>query len=307
MPYWNNYLEGCKMDIRQLIYFSEVARQRSFSKASGILHVSQPTISKNVKQIEEELEVTLLDRSTKLVQLTDAGHVVFRQSLKIIQDFSDLSAELADVLNLQIGNIKIGLPPMVGASFFPEVMAGFNYRYPKISIQLIEVGAVAVAQQVQEGSLDLGAIVLPVPNRTELSYYQLYEDSLMLVVNPEHRLAKSTQVSLDQLRNELFILYRSDFSLHHHIREQCVKFGFEPQIIYESSQWDFMSRMVEANLGIALLPRTICQKLNPERIISVPLTEPVIPWNIGLVWRKDKYLSYATREFIKFACYEVQR
>lgn len=290
------------MDIRQLVYFSEVVRQNSFSKASEVLHVSQPTLSKTVKQLEEELGVTLLHRSTKHVQLSDAGEIVFRQSTKILQDFIDLSSELSDVLDLQKGSIKIGLPPMVGASFFPEVLAGFYKRYPKISIQLIEVGAVAVTQQVEDGTLDLGAIVLPVNNNSELEYFQLYEDRLMLVVNPNHPLAECDEVSLGQLRNESFVFYKSDFALHHHIREQCMKFGFEPKIVYESSQWDFMSRMVSANLGIALLPKTICQELNPNKIKTVPLNKPLIPWNLALIWRKNKYLSFATREFISFTC-----
>ncbi|HEX3014924.1 MAG TPA: LysR family transcriptional regulator [Desulfobacteria bacterium] len=288
------------MDIRQLTYFVAVVKHNSFSKAAGELHVTQPTISKVVKGLEDELGVTLLERSTKHIELTDVGEVVAKQALNIRKSVEDLETELTEVTGLRTGKIRIGLPPMVGASFFPGVLAEFYQMYPNIAIELIEDGALAVAQSVERGSLDLGVGLFPV-DETILEYFPFAEDQLMLVVHPGHRLAGKSQVRLAELETEQFIFYREDFTLHHRIWEQCLKHGFEPKVVYESSQWDFISEMVAADLGIALLPSTICRELRKDKVTSVALIEPVIPWNLGLIWRKDRYLTFATREFISFA------
>lgn len=129
------------MDIRHLQYFLEVARQQSFTKAAEVLYITQPTISKTVKSLEEELGITLLDRYGKKVELTDAGHVFFRQALEIEKSFRSLSSELDDLMNLKKGHLRIGLPPMVGSSFFPMIIGEFHKAYPQVTIQLFEDGA----------------------------------------------------------------------------------------------------------------------------------------------------------------------
>lgn len=287
------------MDIKQMSYFAEVVKYQSFSKAAEVLYVTQPTISKAVKLLEEELGVSLLERSTKHVKLTDMGEVVFKRALKILKEVDDLSTELLDVTGLQKGHIKIGLPPMVGANFFPRVLAEFYKLYPNVSIELIEDGALTVAQSVGNGELDLGVGLLPI-DESVLEYFPFVTDQLMLVVHPSHGLTGKSEVTISELCNEPFIFYREDFILHHRIREQCLKNGFELKIVYESSQWDFISKMVAANLGIALLPQTVCKELKHERVEVIPLALPGISWNLGLTWRRDRYLSFATREFISF-------
>ncbi|MNC67615.1 HTH-type transcriptional regulator GltC [compost metagenome] len=97
------------------------------------------------------------------------------------------------------------------------------------------------------------------------------------------------------------MLFREDFALHDRIISECVKSGFQPKVVYESSQWDLISRMVAAGMGIALLPETICRDMDRSRIAVIPVTEPVIPWQLGMIWRRDRYLSFAAREWIAFA------
>jgi DNA-binding transcriptional LysR family regulator len=95
-------------------------------------------------------------------------------------------------------------------------------------------------------------------------------------------------------------MFREDFTLHHLIIEHCKAAGYEPRIVFESSQWDFMTEMVAAKYGITLLPEGICKQLNPTRFATVPVVQPAIPWRLSMIWRKDKYLSFAAREWIRF-------
>lgn len=288
------------MDIRQLEYFVQAARLNSFSRAAESLYITQPTISKMIRNLETELGADLFYREGKSIRLTDAGELLLVKAQNIVESFASLSSELDSLRNLKRGHIRIGLPPMVGASFFPAVIGEFHRKYPEVKIRLHEDGAKKVEDDVESGLLDIGAIVLPV-DQTRFHSFTFVEEKLELLVPAGHRLDGARQVPLKELAEEEFVLFREDFALHDRIISECVKAGFQPKVIYESSQWDLISRMVAAGMGIALLPETICRDINRSQVTVIPLTEPVIPWQLGMIWRKDRYLSFAAREWIAFA------
>lgn len=292
------------MDIRQMQYLIEVARLKSFTKAAEALYITQPTISKTIKGIEEELGVVLFDRLGKKIELTDAGQIIVGQAQQIVTSFQNLTAELDDLRNLKKGHIRIGLPPMVGSSFFPKVIGQFHHRYPEITIQLIEDGAKKVESDVASGALEVGVVVLPTVQEG-LSSFPFVEEKLNLVVHPTHPLAERKAAELSELAQDGFVLFREDFTLHDRIINECGKAGFQPHVIYESSQWDLISEMVAVGLGITLLPETICREIDDERVRIISLVKPIIPWKLGIVWRDDRYLSFATREWIRFAQHEL--
>lgn len=287
------------MDIRHLQYFMEVARHRSFTKAAEALYITQPTISKTIKNIEEELDIVLFDRRGKKIELTDAGEIMLEQARHIVKSFQSLSSELKDLQNLKKGHIRIGLPPMVGSSFFPEVIGQFHEQYPEVTIQIFEDGAKKVELDVESGLLDIGVTVLPTDDELFHSF-SFVQEKLMLIVHPSHDLAGRESVSLVELEAEPFVLFREDFALHDRIITECIRVGFQPHVVYESSQWDLISGMVAANLGIALLPETICREVDKSRIQILPLKDPAIPWQLGMIWCKDRYMSFATQEWIHF-------
>jgi len=287
------------MDIRQLSYFLEVAKQASFSKASVALHLSQPTLSKVVKTLEEEIGMVLFDRSTRRIQLTEAGEVVQAQAQLIIQSMENLLSAVADLSQMKTGKFTLGLPPVIGSSFFPEIIAQFHSLHPQIKIELVEEGGKVIERSLLEGRIDLGIVVLPVDAQL-FEIVPIIQRELKLVVNTKHPLAGRGKVTLLELQNEAFILFRQGFALHDRVREACIRSGFEPKISYESTQWDLISEMVIANLGISLLPETICSKLDPQRISIIHEIEPAVHWNLAIIWAKNKYLSHAARGWIEF-------
>lgn len=287
------------MDLRQLSYFLEVAEHSSFSKASHHLHLSQPTLSKMVKSLEDELGVLLFDRSTRRIHLTDAGEVVQAHAQMIMKSLENLSYALTDMTQMKKGKLTLGLPPVIGASFFPKIIAQFHQLYPNVKIQLVEEGGKLVEQSLLEGGIDLGVVVLPVDEEI-FEVVPLVERELMLVVNTDHPLANKSQVSLLDLKEESFILFRKGFALHDRVRETCIRCGYEPIVTYESAQWDFISEMVSSNLGISLLPETICKKLDPAHITAIRMVEPKVHWNLAIIWHKHHYLSHAARAWIRF-------
>jgi len=289
------------MNIRHLEYFLEVARQSSFSKAAALLHVSQPSISEMVKNLEEELGTQLLYRDSKRLELTDAGIIVQERAQQIVSLFNNLPVSVQDEQLALRGKIRIGLPPITASTIFPRVLGEFKQRYPKIELQLHEFGSKKVRQGVNEGILDIG-VVCTVPDRSQnFEVYPFVEDPLQVIVHPEHRLARSKMVDFADLRQEGFVLYSEDFSLHDQIIARCKLAGFQPTIICETSQREFMTQMVEARLGIALLPRQICAELDSSAILAIPLTDPQVYLQLAIIWRKDRYLSVAARRWLEFA------
>jgi DNA-binding transcriptional LysR family regulator len=287
------------LDFQHLSYFIEVVRQASFSKAAQALHISQPTLSKIIKNLEDELGVILFNRSTRHIQLTDDGDIFLKFAHLTLSMANDLQVSLNDGKLLKKGKLSLGLPPVIGVSFFPEIIAKFRNLYPGVHIQLIEEGGKIIEQFLREAKVDLGVVVLPVDEQ-QFNFLPLVERHLSLIVNTNHSLAKQDVVHLTELRNESFILFKEGFSLHDRVREACIREGFEPVISYESSQWDLISEMVGAGLGIAMLPDTVLGRINNPSVKVIHKTVPQISWDLAVIWSKHHYLSHAARGWIQF-------
>ena len=294
------------MNIRQLEYFLETARQQSFSKAAAILHVSQPAISEMIKNLEDELGVILLHRNAKKLELTDAGETVRKQAEQIVTLFNNLPGSLQSPSPLQKGKIRIGIPPITASTIFPRLLGEFKRRHPNIDLHLYEFGSKKIRHAVNEGALDLG-VVCSLPDRGDhLEVLPFIDDPLQVIMHPAHPLASQTELPFAALKNEGFVMYSEDFSLHDQILARCKLAGFQPIILCETSQREFMTQMVAAGLGVALLPKQICRQLDPSSIVSISLAEPQIMLHLAVIWRKDRSMSVATRRWLDYISTSVQ-
>ncbi len=287
------------MDLQQLRYFVEVARQKSFTKASHILLVSQPSISKLIKNLEDELKVTLLDRSERKIELTDVGRIVYEQALKILQSVEDVYSSVDELVHMEKGTIHMGLMPSIGVLLFPKILAGFKSKYPQIDIDMVQYSAKQLTRKVKQGEIDLGVTVMPVD--TELfEIIPLLTEELVVIVDNEHWLVEKESVHLSELKHESFILLTEDYVLHDVVKRACVQSGFEPKIAFKSSLWDIMGEMVATQVGISIIPRSMVSRFNNENVHAISISYPSIDWELVLIYKKNKYLSFAARAFIKY-------
>ncbi|MFJ7679968.1 cidABC operon transcriptional activator CidR [Peribacillus sp. NPDC097264] len=285
------------MDIKHLQYFIEVTNFNSFTRAADHLFITQPTISKMIKNLETELGVELFDRSRKQLALTDAGRVVLEQAKLIDKAFHNLETEMDNLLGLKKGHIRIGLPPIIDASFFPRILSRFHEDYPNITFQLVEDGSKKIEESVQNDQLDIGVIVLPT-NTVLFHHFAFLEEDIKLIVHPSHPLASEDEIDLIDLQHESFILFNKDYVLRDLIISSCKESGFSPHIVTESSRWDFIEEMVFCKLGIALLPESLCRL--DSRVKTIKVKNPSLSWNLAFIWSKDQYLSYAAKEWLKY-------
>jgi DNA-binding transcriptional LysR family regulator len=288
------------VDVQALRYFVEVARREGFTRASESLHVTQPAISKAVKALEEELGMPLLVRERRRVHLTDAGRILLERAEGVLDALRDIEEEVVQLSQLRRGRLRIGLPPIVGVAFIAPLLAEYHRAYPGIVLELHEQGSHDIEALVRDRQLDVGAVVLPT-DETAFATLPFVRDELRVVLHPTHPLAARADVDLMELRHTPFVLYRPEFAMHGHILDACRRTGFTPTVVSESSHWDFIVAMVAANIGLALLPDTICRQLDLRRVRYVHLSRPRIPWEAALIWRRDRQLPPATRAWLDLA------
>ncbi len=287
------------MELRSLRYFVEVVRQKSFTAAAEKLFVTQPTISKMVKSLEDEIGAPLLLRESRHMVLTDAGRIVYQRGLDVLAAHSQLEAELHDLGKLGRGSLTIGIPPMGGSLFTPAI-AAFKKHYPKIELKLFERGSKAIEAALIDGEMELGGVLQPV----DLAIFDVMPISrqlLWLVAQKGSRWDAIDEVPLVDLAREPFVFYGESLALSEIVLGACSEAGFTPTIVSRSGHWDFMSALVQAGVGIALLPAPYCRRLDIDVFSCRPVIEPSIHWDMAVGWRRNGYLSNAARAWLEVA------
>ena len=277
------------MDIRALRYFVELVREKSFTRASEKLFVTQPTISKMIRSIEEELGQPLLNREGHSFTLTDSGQVLFARGQLILAQMQQLEAELADLQSLQHGRLALGIPPMVG-HVYADLIRAYRSRYPKVELSIVEYGGRRIEQAVLEGELDLAITMLPTREEGVLSALELDCYPIQVVLPDLPRWRGDSEIRLADLQEEPFLLYTQAFTLSERLEQACQQAGFVPQVAARSSQWDFLTAMVRSGMGVAFLPEPICRRLTPDGLVLRPLL-PELSWRLGVIWPAKRYLS----------------
>lgn len=284
------------MEIRSLRAFVEVVRQGGFTSAAKIVFATQPTVSKAVRQLEDELGLRLLDRTKTGVQLTEAGHIVFKRALNILDERKTLVSELDDLRGLKRGLLRLGIPPFGGSTLFVPIFTAFRAQFPHVDTQLAEYGSRKLCELVLAGDLDFGASLLPVSD--EFETHLLLDEPLMALLPVSHPQAGAPTISLSELTGDRFVLYEQGFALNDVILGACQRHDFVPAELTRSGQLDFIVELVASKLGVAFLPRSLATKrLNPG-VHQAVLDEPGTNWAMAMVWRRDSYVSHAGQAWL---------
>lgn len=287
------------MDLRNLRVFVEVVRQGGFSSAAKTVFATQSTVSKAVKQLEEEIGAPLLERLREGIRLTDLGEAVYPRAVRLLADRADMLAELDELRGRKRGTLLLGLPPVASSSIFAPLLVAYRRQYPGIDVRLMEDGGDELMQRVLSGELELAATLLP--NSEELEWQDVRREPLVAVLAAEHPLARASSTDLAALEEQPFLLFAEGFAINRLITSACRRRGFEPVIAARSSQVDFLIELAAAGLGVAFLPRMLAEAGPKKRVRMLLLTEPETEWRLTMVWRRGGYLSQAARAWLEVA------
>jgi DNA-binding transcriptional LysR family regulator len=285
------------MDLRTLRAFVEVIRLGGFSRAAKAVFTTQSTVSKAVKQLEEELGLPLVDRTGARSRPTAAGEIVYRRAVAMLAERDDLLAELDELRGLKRGVLRLGLPPIGSNTLFAPLFAVYRSRYPGVEIRLLEHGSKRLAELLRAGDIDLGALLLPIAD--DLEWQDVHREPIVAIVPADHPLANRAQVSLAELGSLPFILFEAGFALNAIIQDACRRCAVTPQVAARSSQIEFILELIAAGLGVGFLPRMMFESRGHSRVRSITISDPGMIWHMALAWRRGGYLGEAARAWLQ--------
>lgn len=283
------------MKITQLEYFCMVARHRSITQAARQLYVTQPAVSNAIRELEKEFSINLFSHNGRHLTLTREGEIFYQKAEKLLAQIHETSAQLKD-LGRFVPPVRIGIPPILSALFFPKLLLHFQTKYPEIPVQLFEYGSIKASNLVAEDILD-AAIVNMNYDINKFNYYCLTREEVLFCVWPEHNLYREKKVSAESLKNEPVILYNTDSVQNKSVNAWFASCGIQPNVILYSSQIYTIKGFVQNHLGGAFLYKSML-RMHPD-LTGIPLTPPITQ-EIGLIWKKGKYINGSMEKFISF-------
>ena len=284
------------MKIIQLEYFCAVCRYHSITQAAQKLYVTQPAISNAIKELEKEFSISLFARTKNHMSLTKEGEVFYLKASKLLDTINQTASELYD-LGKQVSPIRIGIPPLLGTIFYPDMLIEFQNEYPDIPVELYEYGSIRAANMVSDETLDLALVNMNFYEIDKLNSYQVLLDKIVFCVSPDHPLAKEKEISLEMLKDENLIMYNTDSVLNTTLYSRFEGIGVKPNVIMHASQLYTIRNFIRGNLGGAFLYSSLIKNL--PGLIGIPVT-PLIHQEIGLVWKKGKYVNDSVEKYIAF-------
>lgn len=284
------------MELRQLEYFQMASRLKNITRAAQRLRVSQPNITVAIKKLEAELGVQLFDRSQKQLTLTPEGKVFLKRIELALRNIEDAVLEVNDYKQLQKGTIKIGIPPMMGAYLFPKVFSEFRHLHPNLDVLLYEEGSVSIREKLENDELDFGIIIVPelTPN---LNVLKMSRNQLMVCVSQQSPLAKNEEITPEDIAQADLIMMKEGSYLRQIVQGKLSTLKISPRTVLESGQIVTIKGLVAHQVGIAFLLDFICE--NSPDVKAIPFYEPIFV-DIGLAWKKEKYVSKAAQAFMDF-------
>lgn len=284
------------MELRQLEYFQMASRLKNITRAAERLRVSQPNITVAIKKLEAELGIQLFDRSQKQLSLTPEGAVFLNRIELALRNIQDAVLEVNDYKQLQKGTIKIGIPSMIGAYLFPKIFSSFQRKYSHLDVYLYEEGSMKIREQLERDELDFGIVIISDASPS-LQLLPMSTNQIVACVPESHPIAEKSSLCIQDMADTDLIMLKEGSFLRHLVLQKLKAASITPNIVLESNQIETIKGLVSSGVGIAYLLDFIVE--GTPGIKALPMSEPIFV-DVGLAWKKDRYISKAAQSFIDF-------
>jgi DNA-binding transcriptional LysR family regulator len=289
------------MNLRQLRYLVAIADERHFTRAAAREHVAQPALSQQIRSLEAEVGVALVERTTRKVAMTQAGELLVARARRALAELDAAQAELRSLAGVQTGRLSVGALHTMGPVDLSLLLATFHERYPAIELSVREQSSEELAGMLRDDEVDLA--FLSVTERIQsrgLALRPLVSEELVVVLPADHELAASARLRLRDLSRESFISFREGARLRELLVSSAARAGFVPRIALESNESRRIRSLVSRGLGVAILPRS--DAAGPGSVVVVcDLVEPSLVRDITLASRAERRPSPAAEAFVALA------
>jgi DNA-binding transcriptional LysR family regulator len=275
------------MELRHLRYFIAVAEELHFGRAAERLHIAQPPLSLQIRQLEEEIGVQLFQRTKRRVELTAAGEVFLRESLKTMAQIEHAVSEARRASRGEVGRLVIGFIQSAAINILPGVLQTFRSRFPEVDIKLREATPSQVQNDLAGGHIQIGFLRPPV-NHEALEWESVLSEPILVALPEAHPLSHRRRLALKSLSGERFILFPRAASpgFYDQLVSVCREAGFSPVIGQEAVQMQTILGLVAGGMGIALIPASI-RGLRSDGVVYREIREPLPQAEMIVAWRRD--------------------
>lgn len=284
------------MEIHQLRYFCAVARHGTFTRASEIEHVAQPSLSQQVLKLEAELGARLFDRLPRSAKLTVFGKAFLPKAEHILRQLEEAKTELLEMSGNEKGDVVVGIIPTIAAYLLPKLLDGFAVRHPLITVKIFEDITPTLLQRLHDDTIDIAIVALPIPG-SELVSDVLFEEKFYAVLPENHRRASRASISLAELNREPFLLLKEGHCFRDSLITACQKSRMSPTVVFESGQFATILAMVSAGMGVSAVPAMAVQPQPGCKFI--PISGKHSTRKVGILTLRHHYQSRAQRILMK--------
>lgn len=288
---------------RRLQVFHTVARLLSFTKAAEELHMTQPAVTFQVRQLEEQFNTRLFDRTHNRISLTDAGKRVFEYAERIFHLYSEMDNSVRELTGDISGVLILGASTTIAEYMLPELLGDFKSRHPEVTIRLKVANTDGIVSQVENNDIDLGVVEAPVNNKN-LVVEECRTDQLVLIVPPGHELTSEKTVSMIRIAEYPFICREEGSGTREVMIESMQAAGIEPadmRIAMELGSLEAIKGAVESGMGVSILSRaTLNKELRLGTLVAIDI-DPPINRPFSFVHQKQKFKARAMEELLSFA------
>ena len=270
------------MNLRDIHYLVAVADTLHFGKAAELCAISQPTLSMQLKKLEEQLGVILFERTHKQVMITPIGAAILERARRILQEEKEIRTLARNSLSPFTGDFLLGAFPTLAPYFLPHIIPAIHVALPALRLLLVEEKTEVLLQKLRSGTLDAALIALPVQDG-KLVTLPLMDDPFLLAVPSKHKLAKKSSVTLDSLAGEELLLLEEGHCLRDQALSVCHTLKATESGDFRATSLETLRQMVAAGVGITLIPRLAMR--HDDGITYIPFASPAPSRSIGLVWR----------------------
>jgi LysR family transcriptional regulator, hydrogen peroxide-inducible genes activator len=280
------------MNLRDLKYLVALAEHRHFGRAAAACFISQPTLSTQIKKLEDELGVSLVERAPRHVMLTPAGRDAAERARRIIADVEEMREAARRSQNPEAGTVRLGIFPTLGPYLLPHVVSRVRERFQQLELLLIEEKTEVILRQLRDGKLDAGILALPLHD-DQLHIEFLFEEPFMLAVPQAHPLASSKPLTMRDLANESLLLLEDGHCLRDQALDVCHLAGAGEKTGFRATSLETLRQMVAANVGITLLPVLAVKPpvAASQDIRLLSFRAPAPSRRIAMVWRRSSAMS----------------
>lgn len=286
------------MEMHQLRYVVALARTGNFSRASEQCHVAQPSLSQQIKKLEEELGERLFDRLRSQVRLTPHGAAFLPRALRILEEVDAAKREASDAQGLKHGSLSFGVLPTIAPYLLPPVMARFSARFPGIDFAIHEDTTAQLLRLVHTCEIDFAIVSQPIVDE-RLEVTELFSEELLLALPPGHPLATRRQISTADFAKERLIAMKTGHCLGEQVLGFCERQEMRPRIAFRSAQLETVQALVAAGQGISLVPAMAVRRTGRRAPVYRSLPTPRPERRIVLAWLRQRPPGRAAMELVK--------